>query len=639
MRRSPKETEESARGVTRRGLIIGGGMAAVFGVLLLRMRHMQVEQAGQFRMLAEQNRIKVRLIAPQRGLIMDRNGVLIAENGQNYRAVIVREDTDDLQGVLNRLTRIVPMSDADMERMMKEIMRHRPFVPITVADQLPWEQFSQIAMNAPALPGITPEMGLSRYYPFGPDFAHALGYVGPVSERDLEGLEDPDPVLVQIPKFQIGKSGVENKMEEVLRGKAGTKRIEVNAAGRVMRELGRDEGEIGAELQLTLDHRLQRFALERLGNESAALVAMDVEKGDILALVSSPSFDPNLFVRGISMADYRALMDDDHRPLTNKAVQGTYPPGSTFKMVTALAALEAGVVTPEETVHCPGHMNVGNHRFHCWRRGGHGRVAMVESLAQSCDVYYYEIARRVGIDKISEMARRLGLGVRHDLPLSAVAEGLAPTQAWKRARRGEGWVVGDTINASIGQGFVLASPLQLAVMTARLASGRAVEPRLIRAIDGVEVPVEGGADLGLDPVALNYVRRGMDAVMNGRTGTARGSRLADENMLMAGKTGTSQVRNITAAERAAGVINNADLPWNRRDHALFVAYAPVHAPKIAVAVVVEHGGGGGAVAAPLARDVIAFALGKGMAPAADGQRRDETDPPAGAGATGGASRA
>src|SRR6056297_258109 len=343
MRRPPKDTEDSARKITRRGLVISGGMLGFMGVLAGRMRHMQVEQAEEFRLLAEENRVNIRLIPPARGLIFDRDGTPLAENAQNYRIVIVREDAGDLDESFARLRALVPLTDEEVERARREIMRRSPFVPVTIADQLAWEDVAEVAVNAPALPGITPEVGLTRSYPLGGDFAHVVGYVGPVSDYDLDKLEDPDPLL-QIPKFQIGKVGIESKMEGVLRGAAGTKRIEVNAAGRVMRELDRQEGRKGADIQLTIDHGLQNFAQARLGDESASAVVMDLATGDLLAIASAPSFDPNKFVRGISVPDYRGLMEDDHRPLANKTVQGTYPPGSTFKMVTALAAIEAGVI-------------------------------------------------------------------------------------------------------------------------------------------------------------------------------------------------------------------------------------------------------------------------------------------------------
>ncbi|MEL6685520.1 MAG: penicillin-binding protein 2, partial [Pseudomonadota bacterium] len=498
---------------------------------------------------------------------------------------------------------IVDIDPSDLSRAMEEMQRRSPFVPVTIADRLSWEDVAQINLNTPALPGIQAEVGLSRVYPWGADLAHVVGYVGPVSDFDLSRIDDPDPLL-QIPKFQIGKTGAENKLEQDLRGSAGTRRIEVNAAGRIMRELDRQEGEPGKDIQLTLDSRLQSYVQARLDGESAGAVVIDLENGDLRAIASAPAFDPNLFVRGISVADWTALNEDKYRPLAAKAVQGTYPPGSTFKMVTVMAAMEAGVVTPDETVYCPGFTDVFNIRFHCWKRGGHGNINLHESLKQSCDCYYYEIAQRVGIDKMAEMARKLGLGVRHDLPLSAVAQGLAPDKEWKARVRGEEWRVGDTVNASIGQGYVLASPLQLAVMTARIATGREVTPRLIRLIDGVEQPSGLGDSLGINENTLRRIRASMDDVCNHRRGTAYGSRITDDAHKMAGKTGTSQVRRITPEERAAGVTKNEDLPWERRDHALFVGYAPYDNPRYAVSVVVEHGGGGSRAAAPIARDII-----------------------------------
>ncbi|PRY21781.1 penicillin-binding protein 2 [Aliiruegeria haliotis] len=599
MRRPPKDTEESARRITRRGLVLGAGMLGFMGVLSARMRYMQVDQAEEFRLLAEENRINIRLIPPARGLIFDRTGTPIAENVQNYRIVIVREDAGDLEETFARLRALVPLSDDDVERAMREIKRRSPFVPVTIADQLAWEDVAEVAVNAPALPGVTPEVGLTRHYPLTDDFAHVVGYVGPVSDYDLSKLENPDPLL-QIPKFQIGKVGLEAKREDQLRGSAGTKRIEVNAGGRVMRELSRQEGQKGADLQLTIDHGLQNFVNARLVGESAASVVMDVTSGDVLAIASAPSFDPNLFVRGISVKDYRTLTEDDHRPLADKSVQGTYPPGSTFKMVTALAAHEAGVVTAGETIYCGGYKKLGTRRFHCWKRGGHGYVDLNDSLMRSCDVYYYELAERVGIEKISEMARKLGIGIRHDLPMSAVAEGLAPTKAWKQARRQESWMVGDSLNASIGQGFVLASPLQLALMAARIATGEGIHPRLVKSIDSVEQPVVTDGPLDLSPTTLSQVRKAMYNVSNSRRGTAYRSRLLPDEFKLAGKTGTSQVRSV--------VVDNKNVPWEQRDHALFVCFAPYHDPKIAVSVVVEHGGGGSKAAAPVARDIVARAL-------------------------------
>ncbi len=594
--------------LTRRALFLGGAQIGFVGLLGLRMRYLQVDQADEFRLLAEENRINIRLIPPARGEIYDRNGVLIAENEPSYRITIVREDAGDVQEVISRLSTLIELDDAALNRAMTEMKRSPPFLPVAIAERISWEEMSRVAVNAPALPGITPEVGLSRKYPMGPEFAHVLGYVGPVSDYDLSKLEDPDQLLL-IPRFQIGKVGLEAKREENLRGKAGTKRVEVNAVGRVMRELDRREGEAGSDLQLTVDQKLQTYIQARLGEESAAAVVMDVESGDLLAINSSPTFDPNLFVRGISVSDYSQLTENTYRPLATKSVQGTYPPGSTFKMITALAALEEGVINSESTVWCPGHMKISNRRFHCWKRGGHGHMNLETALRESCDVYFYDIALEVGIDKITNMANRLGLGVKHNIPMSAVASGLTPTRAWKERARDSSWVIGDTANSSIGQGFVLASPLQLAVMTARLASGKALEPRLVKTVNGIDQSIspEEIPDLDVNPNHLRMVRKAMYAVSNNRRGTAYSQRIIQDGYRLAGKTGTSQVRNITAAERRAGVIRNEDLPWERRDHGLFVNFAPFDNPKYAVAVVVEHGGGSKA-ATPIARDITLQAL-------------------------------
>ncbi|MCB5198754.1 penicillin-binding protein 2 [Loktanella sp. TSTF-M6] len=613
MKKGPKDNELSSRTVSRRALIVGAAQLGIAGGLGWRLQSMQVEQADQFRLLAEENRINIRLLPPARGLIFDRNGIPLAENEQNYRVVMVREEAGDVDEVLNRLTQIVDLDPDVIARAKEEMYRRSPFVPVIIADRLAWEDVAAINVNAPALSGITAEVGLSRHYPYGGDVGHVVGYVGPVSDYDLSRIDDKDPLL-QIPKFQIGKTGVENKMEAMLRGSAGTKRIEVNALGRVMRELDRKEGEPGKDIQLGLDERLQSYAQARMDGESAGAVVIDLETGDLRAIASAPSFDPNMFVRGISVKDWTDLNENKYRPLAAKAIQGTYPPGSTFKMVTALAALEAGVIGPEETIYCPGYTNVSGTRFHCWKRAGHGNINFHESLKQSCDCYYYEVSQRVGIDKIAEMARLLGLGVRHDLPLSAVAEGLAPDRAWKQDVRGESWRIGDTVNASIGQGYVLASPMQLAVMTARLATGRMVTPRLIKSIDGVEQPSGIGDPLPINENWLRRTRQSMDAVVNHTRGTAHRSAIVADGMAMAGKTGTSQVRRITAEERARGVTRNEDLPWERRDHALFVSYAPVENPKFAISVVVEHGGGGSTAAAPIARDILLQALYDGPPP-------------------------
>ncbi|MBV1927688.1 MAG: penicillin-binding protein 2, partial [Rhodobacteraceae bacterium] len=537
MRRSPKELEGTHRKMGRRALLLGGAQLAFAGALGMRMRYLQVEQADQFRLLAEENRINIRLIPPARGKLFDRNGVVIAQNTPSYRVVIVPEDAGDVDLILSRLSQLIDLVPKELERVQSEMRRSPPFLPITVADQISWEDVSKIAVNAPALPGITPEVGLTRVYPLGADFAHVVGYVGPVSDYDLDRIDDPDQLL-RIPRFQIGKVGLEAKEEDNLRGKAGAKRVEVNATGRIMRELDRREGQPGADLQLSVDADLQAYVQARLGVESASAVVIDCETGDLRAIASAPSFDPNQFVRGISIADYRALTENPYRPLASKSVQGTYPPGSTFKMITAMAGLEAGIIGADDTAYCPGHLEISGRKFHCWKRGGHGHVNLENSLKQSCDVYYYDLALKVGIDKISAMAKKFGLGVRHDLPMSAVARGLAPDRDWKKRNYGEDWLIGDTANAAIGQGFLLASPMQLAVMTARLATGRNIEPRLVKSVNSAKQPTGAGAPLDVNENHLRLVRRAMFLVSNDRRGTAYRSRIIEDGYRMAGKTGT-----------------------------------------------------------------------------------------------------
>ena len=597
----------SARSMVRRGVLIFGLQGIFVAGLAARMRFLQIDQAEQYRLLAEENRINVRLVPPSRGLVYDREGLLIASNVQNYRAIIIREDVEDLESLLNNLQTLLKISDEKKQAIRKLVLKHSPFVPITVLNNLSWSNVAKISANAPVLHGLTADVGLNRHYPRGADYAHLLGYVGPVSDFDLKKRDDHDPLL-KIPRFQIGKTGVEAKLESALRGNAGTKRIEVNAKGRVIRELSRQESSPGQSVQMTIDTGLQNFALARLGKKSASAVVMRVDNGDLLSMASSPSFDTNLFVEGISTNDYAALRDNEFRPLADKSVQGIYPPGSTFKMVIALAALGEGLIKPNEKIRCDGYIKLAARKFHCWKALGHDEITLTEALEQSCDVFFYDLALRVGIEKITQMAQRLGIGIKHNLPLSGVAKGLTPTKNWKLKTQGESWVLGDTLNVGIGQGYVLASPLQLAVMAARIASGKVVEPRIIKRINGVEQKISNQLKLDIDPKALGIIRSGMYEVSNGVKGTARKSKIAISEISMAAKTGTSQVRNITSKERETGVIPNEKLPYNRRDHALFVGFAPYSQPKYAIAVVVEHGGGGSKVAAPIARDIMLRAL-------------------------------
>ena len=610
--------------LSRRGLIIGGLQTAFIAGLAVRMRKLQVEDASEYRLLADENRINIRLIAPARGEIYDRNGKVIARNEQSFRITIVKEDAGDIEQTLYSLSNLIKISQNDAKRVIEEIERSAPFLPVTVRDQLSFEEIARIATNSPILPGVSVEQGLSRVYPLIESYAHVVGYVGPVSDNDLKDGNESNPLL-KIPRFQVGKVGIERQFEDVLRGSAGVMKVEVNALGRVMRNLDRKEGKPGNNIQLTVDTELQAYIQARLGSESASAVVMNCKNGEILAIASSPSYDPNKFVKGISYSDFNELRENELRPLASKTVQDAYPPGSTFKIVTALAALEANIISPKDNFSCDGKMEISNRFFHCWKKGGHGEMDLAKSLIESCDVYFYELALKVGIERINEMATQLGLGIQHDVPMSAITKGLVPSREWKLKNREQEWLVGDTVNASIGQGYVLSSPLQLAVMAARLASGRNIKPLLTKSINGQTVhdgkKIE---DLKIDKAHLKIIRKALFQASNDRRGTAYGSRIINNKYRMAGKTGTSQVRNITDAERENGVTKNEDLPWKRRDHALFINFAPYDDPEIAVSVVVEHGGAGSKSAAPIARDITLQALFKGTPPLGVYPAKDRT---------------
>ncbi|MFB0922768.1 MAG: penicillin-binding protein 2, partial [Alphaproteobacteria bacterium] len=390
---------------TRRAALLAGGQFGLLTALVGRMYYLQVVESERYQMLAEENRINMRLLPPSRGRILDRFGVPIAINQQNYRVLIKSENTPDVPAVLDRLAMIIDISPDEKASILKEVRRKKKFVPVTVREFLEWEDVARLEVNAPDLPGVTIDVGERRFYSNGVSAAHVLGYVGAPRREDLTG----DPLL-ELPGFRIGRSGIERAFDKPLRGSAGASQLEVNSVGRVIRELNRQDGDPGRDVVLTIDMALQRAATSRLKEESGAIVVMDVETGGLIVQASTPSFDPNAFTEGLSSAQWRNLADNERSPLRNKAIAGEYAPGSTFKMIVALAALEEGVITAQSSFFCPGFLEVGDGKFHCWRRHGHGHVNLTRGIAESCDVYFYEIARKVGIDKIAKMATRFGLG-------------------------------------------------------------------------------------------------------------------------------------------------------------------------------------------------------------------------------------
>ena len=582
--------------IRRRALLVGGVQIGLMGLLAGRLVQLQVFDGDRYLRRAEDNRTDERLLAPERGEIVDRRGRPLARNRETYRLLLIPEQAGPIDAALDDIARFAAIGPAARARVRKAVLKQPAFEPVIVLDDISWEDMARLSLAIAEREGIFTSAVLRRIYPLGAAAAHAIGYVGRVSGEELERSDATS--LLRMPDFRIGKTGVERSRDETLRGAAGARLVEITSTGRQRRELGRQEGLSGETLHLTLDANLQRFAARLFGEETGAAILMDSRSGDLLAMVSSPSFDPGMFHDGIAdRQDWHALASNPLHPLNNRAVSGQYAPGSTFKMVVALAALEARTVSADQRFFCNGVHELGTGRFHCWRRGGHGHVDLFKALQQSCDIYFYEIAQRTGIDRIAAMARKLGFDAPTGIELPGESRGLIPTKAWKREVRDEAWQAGETLIAGIGQGYVLATPIQLATMTARIANGvHAVVPRLIGAGPAPE--------LGIDRRYLKMVRRALAAVTGSRRGTAWSARIEEAGFEMAGKTGTSQVRRISRLERRLGVRKNEELPREQRDHALFVGYAPTDKPRYAAAVVVEHGGSGSKAAAPIARDLL-----------------------------------
>ncbi len=598
--------------LARRAVLLAGGQLGLLGLLAGRLYYLQVVQADRYAMQSDENRINIRLLAPPRGRLTDRFGVALATNRQTYRVVMVAEQTGDIPGTLDAVGTLIPLSDADRRRVMRDIRNKLSFVPVAIHENLSWEEMARIEVNTLELPGVSIEQALTRYYPFSDTVSHLVGYVAAVSEKDLSG-DDP---LLELPDFRIGKSGIEKTYDLDLRGTAGTSQVEVNAFGRVVRELAREEGMPGQDIALTIDMELQDLAAKRCAAQgSASCVLIDSWTGEVLVLVSTPSFDPGAFAAGLTPAAWQKLVSDPLNPLSNKAISGTYAPGSTFKPLVATAALEAGAITPDTEFFCPGTFQLGNSVWHCWKKGGHGSISLRRAIRESCDVFFYHCADLLGIDRIAQLANHFGLGVDLSIDIPGEKTGLIPTRAWKMATTGVPWQRGETISCGIGQSFVSVTPLQLAIYAARLVTSRAVMPKLARK-QGVMTPASAVATavdpdfapLNVQQAHLNAVLDGMFAVVNEPHGTAYSARIADPAMTMGGKTGTAQVHHYSEAEREHGHLTGASVPWKDRDHALFIGFAPVSAPRYVCAVVVEHGGAsggeGGAVAAPIAREVL-----------------------------------
>lgn len=584
--------------VTRRALIFGGVQAAAGVALTSRLFSLQFIHGEELTTQAEGNRIKLQLMIPPRGVISDRYGTELAMNHINYRLMLEADDRKIARASLKTLEPLMKLTDAELRTVTEAIRVRKVGVPILIREHLSWKDVARVQYHLPNLPAVAIDEGQWRHYPFADHASHLIGYVGKVSPEEVEKDAGREP-LFKLPEMKIGKNGIEQLYDERLRGEAGVRQIEVNAQGSPVRELERENPTPGEAMPLTIDSRLQEYCVERLGDESGAIVVMNVETGEVLALVSVPAFDPNEFSKGIQTDYWKALNANKKAPLLNKAIAGQYPPGSTFKMITGLAGLKSGKYHAHSTVHCNGTFYLGNHPFSCWKTEGHGTVNMAQALEQSCDVFFYTVARDIGIDNLAAMSKEFGLGEKSGLGLRGEQPGIVPSPAWKMKARGTPWNPGETINSAIGQGDTLTTPVQLATMLARMVNGgKKIKPHLLMSDETRE---EGFIDIPAEDLAI--ILDGMERVTNSPSGTAYGSTIKEEAYKFGGKTGTSQVRKLLVHGQ-----NQNSLPWEFRHHAWFVGYAPVAKPTICCSVIIEHGGGGASAAAPVARDVLRKAL-------------------------------
>lgn len=579
---------------SRRMMLLGGTQVAVGGLLVGRMGWLAIAQNQKYQLLSESNRVQLIPVPPRRGWIIDRYGKPIAINKASFRVDLIPQQIVNAPQIIARLQQLMNLQSDDIERITRELSQSRGFQPVSVADNVPYDQYAAITVRLPELPGVAASQGFTRFYPGGSTVGQLVGYVGPASAEEYE-KENKNPLLL-IPGVKIGKEGLEKVLESTLRGQPGGQRVEVTARGKIVKELDPKPDISGDTVQLTIDSDLHQYAARRIGDQSASVVVIDVTNGDILAMPSMPSFDPNNFSDGISQAEWKMLSSDDHLPLVDKTVESLYPSGSTIKPSMALALLNAGV-DRKQIVNCTGAFQLGNHTFHCDRR--HGPLDMDGAVVHSCDVYFYTMCLRVGAEKLAPMVRSMGFGEKFDLPFAHQRFGTIPDPDWMMRKYHRKWQGYDTVNMSIGQGMVLINPLQVAVMASRLATGKRVIPRLLKS-----KPVAPQAQLEVDQDHLDFIRKAMWGVVD--HGTAAAAKFPIPGIQMAGKTGTAQTHNLSAGERG----NYTAANWKLRDHSLFMAFLPFDNPRYAAGTVVEHGGFGAAVAAPLIRDTLTFLYDK-----------------------------
>ena len=605
--RSFSETfENKSRLITRRMFILSSLKIAVFIGIICRLFYLQISENIKWRSLSDKNRLREWKMPPQRGIIEDYFGEKIAKNSQVFQLHMIPEDVPNLEELFFRLSKIIDFNERKKSNLIKRLKKRKPWEPIIISDNLSWSEFSRLNLFLHETPGIKPVVSIARKYIEDGSFSHIIGYVSAVSVKDLEN----SALLrkINIPGLKTGKNGLEKSLNEDMIGKPGLQRFEVNAYGKRIKELKFVEGTAGKNYRTTLDIDVQKFTSELLKDKSGSICVMDIYTGDIIAMVSSPTFDANKFVHGIDTKDWQDLINDDKKPLINKSIAGLYPPGSTIKPLVALSALENDVISPNTTTECKGVIELYGHTYHCWKEKGHGFLRLREGIKQSCDIYFYEVARRLGVDRLAETANKFGLGNKVLDILDEERTGLVPSTKWKLKNIGRGWLLGETLLAGIGQGYFQVTPIQLCLMTAQLANGGyKIKPKIIYNEQALQSTTDASREqfgqLYRNQENVKFVLDAQFGATNEPMGTSYRSRHVKPEYIFAGKTGTSQIRSITEEERELK-IKQKDLPYKRRDHALFTAFAPYKNPRYAFSVVIEHGGAGSSAAAPLAKKVI-----------------------------------
>ena len=606
--------------ISRRMFVLSFVKISVFIALVARLFYLQISENIKYRSLSDKNRLREWKVAPQRGVIKDYFGTKIASNTQVFQIHMMPEDVPNFEELFFRLSRIINFNDSRKKNLLKRLKRRKPWQPIIISDNLSWAEFSKLNLFLHELQGIKPVVSVARKYFEDGSSSHVIGYVSDISARDLEKSE----LLreIHIPGLKTGKNGLEKSLNEKMIGKPGFQRFEVNAYGKRIKELEFVQGVVGKDIQITLDHDVQKFASKAIKGKSGSICVMDIYTGDIVCMVSSPTFDPNKFVHGISNKDWQDLISNKLKPLINKPVAGLYPPGSTIKPVVALSALENDVISPKFVVECKGSTELYGQTYHCWKEKGHGYMNLRSAIKQSCDTYFYEIARRLGVDRLSVTAKEFGLGKKVLKNFEEEKLGIVPNTKWKLKNIGRGWVLGETLISGIGQGYYQSTPIQLCLMMAQLANGGyEIKPRIIDDKYDLQSTVDAwrnefslkkgssyASNKKLKKLYRNqeniwFVLDALYGATNEPMGTSYRSRLTKPEYIYAGKTGTSQIRRITPEERELKLKQN-ELPYEKRDHALFTAFAPYKKPRYSISVVVEHGGSGSSGAAPIAKKVI-----------------------------------